>query len=98
MRTTQMRLRLVQERVRKRLAQRRNRQILTLAVFCSVLMLQEISLISQLQPSGQMHTLETQMAGATFLLSHAGGYVLVAIISFVVAVVFTLLCLRHRKK
>ena len=38
------------------------------------------------------------MTGATLLSESAGGYVLVAVISFLVAVVFTLLCVKLRER
>ena len=38
------------------------------------------------------------MNGATLLSESAGGYVLVAVISFLVAVVFTLLCVRLHER
>ena len=36
--------------------------------------------------------------GATLLSERAGGYVLVAVVSFVTAVVFTLLCVKLRER
>ena len=38
------------------------------------------------------------MTGATLLSERTGGYVLVAIVSFVTAVVFTLLCVRLHER
>ncbi len=98
MQTTQSRVWQVNERVKKRLVQRQKRWIISLAVLCSMLTVQEIYLISALQSIGQVHTTKNQMGGATFLFSNAGGYVLVVIITFVLAVIFTLLCVRHREK
>lgn len=38
------------------------------------------------------------MNGATMLLENAGGYVLVGLVSFIAAVVITVLCLRAKEK
>ena len=38
------------------------------------------------------------MYGATMMLPGAGGYVLVGIVTFIAAVVITVLCIRHREK
>ncbi len=98
MQTTQTRVWLVNEHAKKRLARRQERWIISLAVICSMLTVQEVYLISKLQSMEQVHTIKNQMVGATFLFNNAGGYVLVAIIIFVLAVVGTLLCVRHQEK
>lgn len=38
------------------------------------------------------------LSGATMLLDHAGGYVLVGVLAFAAAAVVTVLCLRLREK
>ena len=66
-----------------------------LSVLCTLLFLSLVGAtgIMQSQPINV-----TGMYGTILLHEDAGGYVLVAVISFTVAVVITALCIKFRKK
>lgn len=48
-------------------------------------------------PEGTMMTSEESVYGSFLLAKESGGYVLVALISFILGVMVTLLCVRYRK-
>ena len=85
--------------VKKRIAEHRRRQarrsIRSLSALCVLLFLSLVGAmgIMQSQPINA-----TGMYGTILLHEGAGGYVLVAVISFTVAVVITALCIKFRKK
>ena len=85
--------------VKKRIAEHRRRQvrrsIRSLSALCVLLFLSLVGTVGTVQ--GQpMDT--AGMYGAILLHEGAGGYVLVAVISFTVAVVITVLCIKFSKK
>ena len=52
-----------------------------------------------LMQNGPFHSIDSgQLAGTSMLDSNVGGYVLVAVIAFVAAVIITVLCIRSRDK
>lgn len=99
MMTDTKRLEALHERAEKiRLARDKmiNRIIGTVSMFC----LAAIIVLSTL-PGGAQHTIESaDEAGSSLLDEGVGGYVLVAVTSFMVAVIITVLCIRwnNRKK
>lgn len=97
MMTDTKRLEALHERAEKiRLARDKmiNRIIGTVSMFC----LAAIVVLSTL-PGGAQHTIESaDEAGSSLLDEGVGGYVLVAVTSFMVAVVVTVLCIRWNKK
>lgn len=99
MMTDTKRLEALHERADKiRLARDKmiNRIIGTVSMFC----LAAIVVLSTL-PGGAQHTIESaDEAGSSLLDEGVGGYVLVAVTSFMVAVIITVLCIRwnNRKK
>ena len=80
----------------EQLVRRRNRRIdRLLAGFASALLAGLVLVISLLPGgSGASHT--GTVYGSFLLSAEAGGYVLAAVIAFVLGIVFTLLCIRRR--
>ncbi len=85
--------------VKQRMAEYRRRQarqsIQRLSALCILLFLSLVETVGMLQ--GQPMD-AAGMCGAILLHEDAGGYVLVAVISFTVAVVITALCIKFRKR
>ena len=91
-RIAQVKERAMRIRQKKEKRAIRGLSTLCLALCCLVGVLGEVS-------GGFRSAAEVQgMTGATLLSESAGGYVLVAVISFLVAVVFTLLCVKLRER
>ena len=97
MMTDAKRLEAMHERAKMiRLA--RDRMINRILGTVSTLMLAAIVVLSTLSGGGQ-HTIESAgEAGCSLLYEGVGGYVIVAVTSFMVAVVITVLCIRWRNK
>ena len=91
---TEKRIELVKKRMHEYHRQEW-RTVCRLSVLCTLLFLSLVGTmgIMQSQPIDI-----TGMYGAILLHEDAGGYVLVAVISFTVAVVITALCIKFRKK
>ena len=85
--------------VKKRIAEHRRRQvrrsIRSLSALCVLLFLSLVGTVGTVQ-SQPMDV--AGMYGAILLHEGAGGYVLVAVISFTMAVVITVLCIKFGKK
>lgn len=80
------------------LVQKRNRRIIRgLSTLCIALSCCLAGVIGKLSEGGGEAVVQG-MNGATLLSESTGGYVLVAVISFLVAVVFTLLCVRLHER
>lgn len=97
MRTAEERIRLLHQRA-DGLKRRRDRRIIkglgTLSVCLCVCLTACI-----VRLTGMTHVAESGgFTGASLLSDSAGGYVLVAVLSFAAAVIITVLCLRNRKK
>ena len=78
-----------------RIVQKREKRIIRgLSTLCAVLSCCLAGVIEKLSEGGEVQG----MNGATLLSESTGGYVLVAVISFLVAVAFTLLCVRLHER
>ena len=92
---TETRVCLVKQRVAEKRRRQEWRGIYRLAALCMTLFLSLVRMVGAVQ--GQ--PMEAPgMYGTILLHEDAGGYVLVAVISFTVAVVITALCIKFRKK
>ena len=93
---TARRVALVKQRVRENTRRRQRRGIYGLSaacmLLCAVLMQAAGTAVGQGQPAAW------GVFGAMLLREDAGGYVLVAVVSFAAAVVITALCFRLRSK
>ena len=93
---TARRITLVKQRVRENTRRKRQRGIYGLSAACMLLfaaMVEAAGLVI-----GQGETAAQGIFGAMLLRRDAGGYVLVAVVSFAAAVVITALCFRLRSK
>ena len=93
---TARRVALVKQRVRENTRRRQRRGIYGLSAMCMLLfaaMIEAAGLVI-----GQGETAAQGIFGAMLLRRDAGGYVLVAVVSFAAAVVITALCFRLRSK
>ena len=93
---TARRVALVKQRVRENTRRRQRRGIYGLSaacvLLCVVLMQTAGTVVGQGQPAAW------GVFGAMLLREDAGGYVLVAVVSFAAAAVITALCFRLRKR
>ena len=93
---TARRVALVKQRVREMGRQRRRREVGGLSAVCLLLFAALMQAVETLIGQGQ--TAAQGVFGAMLLREDAGGYVLVAVVSFAAAVVITALCFHLRKK
>ena len=91
---TARRVALVKQRVRKNTRRRQRRGIYGLSAACMLLFATLMQTAGTLVAPGQ--TAAWGAFGAMLLREDAGGYVLVAVVSFAAAVVITALCFRLR--
>ncbi len=91
---TARRVALVKQRVREMGRQRRRREVGGLSAVCLLLFAALMQAVGTLIGQGQ--TAAQGVFGAMLLREDAGGYVLVAVISFAAAVAITALCFRLR--
>ena len=93
---TARRVALVKQRVRENTRRRQRRGIYGLSAACMLL----FAVLTQAASTviGQGQTAAWGVFGAMLLREDAGGYVLVAVVSFAAAVVITALCFRLRSK
>ncbi len=93
---TARRVALVKQRVRENTRRRQRRGIYGLSAACMLL----FAVLTQAANTviGQGQTAAWGVFGAMLLREDAGGYVLVAVVSFAAAVVITALCFRLRSK
>ena len=93
---TARRVALVKQRVRENNRRRQRRGIYVLSAACMLL----FAVLTQAANTviGQGQTAVWGVFGAMLLREDAGGYVLVAVVSFAAAVVITALCFRLRSK
>ena len=92
---TAKRVALVKQRVRENTRRRQRRGIYGLSAMCMLLFAVLMQAISTVVRPGQ--TAAWGVFGAMLLREDAGGYVLVAVVSFAAAVVVTVFCTRLRK-
>ena len=95
---TNERIAQVKERAMRIRRKKGKRAIRGLSTLCLALCCCLVGVLGEVS-GGFRSAAEVQgMTGATLLSESAGGYVLVAVISFLVAVVFTLLCVKLRER
>ena len=92
---TEKRIELVKKRMHEYHRRQERRTVCRLSILCTMLFLSLVGAmgIVQSQPINA-----TGMYGTILLHEGAGGYVLVAVISFTVAVVITALCIKFRNR
>ena len=93
---TARRVALVKQRVRENTRRRQRREAISLSAACMLLFAALMQAAGTLVAPGQ--TAAWGVFGAMLLREDAGGYVLVAVVSFAAAVVITVLCFHLRKK
>ena len=93
---TARRVALVRQRVRKNTHRRQQHGIYGLSAACMLLFAVLMQAISTVVRPGQ--TAAWGVFGAMLLREDAGGYVLVAVVSFAAAAAFTALCFRLRNR
>ena len=93
---TARRVALVKQRVRENTRRRQRRGIYGLSAACMLLFAVLTQTVGTVVGPGQ--TAAWGVFGAMLLRKDAGGYVLVAVVSFAAAVVITALCFRLRSK
>ena len=93
---TARRVALVKQRVRENTRRRQRREVISLSAACmllfAVLMQAAGTVVGQGQPAAW------GVFGAMLLREDAGGYVLVAVVSFAAAAAITALCFRIRSR
>ena len=93
---TARRVALVKQRVRENTRRRQRREVISLSAACILLCAALMQTAGTVVAPGQ--TAAWGVFGAMLLRENAGGYVLVAVVSFAAAVVITALCSRLRSK
>ena len=93
---TARRVALVKQRVREMGRQRRRREVGGLSAVCLLLFAALMQAVGTLIGQGQ--TAAQGVFGAMLLRENAGGYVLVAVVSFAAAAAITALCFRLRNR
>ena len=93
---TARRVALVKQRVREITRRRQRREVGGLSAVCLLLLAALMQTAGTVVGPGQ--TAAWGVFGAMLLREDAGGYVLVAVVSFAAAVVITVLCFRLRKR
>ena len=92
---TARRVALVKQRVRENTRRRQRHEAISLSAFCLMLFTALAGAADALIVRGQ--TAAWGVFGTRLLREDAGGYVLVAVVSFAAAVVVTVFCTRLRK-
>ena len=93
---TARRVALVKQRVRENTRRRQRREAISLSAFCLMLFTALAGAADALIVRGQ--TAAWGVFGAMLLREDAGGYVLVAVVSFAAAAAITELCFRLRNR
>ena len=93
---TARRITLVKQRVRENTRRRQRREVISLSAACILLCAALMQTAGTVVAPGQ--TAAWGVFGAMLLREDAGGYVLVAVVSFAAAVVITALCFRLKSK
>ena len=93
---TAKRVALVKQRVRENTRRRQRREAISLSAACMLLFVVLMQAAGTVVGSGQPEA--WGVFGAMLLREDAGGYVLVAVVSFAAAVVITALCFRLRNR
>ena len=93
---TARRVALVKQRVRENTRRRQRREAISLSAACMLLFAVLMQAVGTVAGPGQPEA--WGVFGAMLLREDAGGYVLVAVVSFAAAVVITALCFRLRNR
>ena len=93
---TARRVALVKQRVRENTRRRQRREAISLSAACMLLCAALTQAADAFAVQGQ--TAAWGSFGAMLLREDAGGYVLVAVVSFAAAAAFTVLCFRLRNR
>ena len=93
---TARRVALVKQRVRENTRRRQRREVISLSAACILLCAALMQTAGTVVAPGQ--TAAWGVFGAMLLREDAGGYVLVAVVSFAAAAAITVLCFRLRSK
>ena len=93
---TARRVAFVKQRVRENTRRRQRREVISLSAACILLCAALMQTAGTVVAPGQ--TAAWGVFGAMLLREDAGGYVLVAVVSFAAAVVITALCFRLRNR
>ena len=93
---TARRVALVKQRVRENTRRRQRREVISLSAACILLCAALMQTAGTVVAPGQ--TAAWGVFGAMLLRKDAGGYVLVAVVSFAVAAAITALCFRLRNR
>ena len=93
---TAKRVALVKQRMRENTRRRQRREAISLSAFCLMLFTALAGAADALIVRGQ--TAAWGVFGAMLLREDAGGYVLVAVVSFAAAAAITALCFRLRNR
>lgn len=94
--STETRIAMVEQRAN--LIRRKSEKKLT-AMLCVICLIITVSIAEVVGASGRgAHGYVPGLYGSTLLSEDAGGYVLTGVLSFIVAVVITVLSIRHREK
>ena len=93
---TARRVALVKQRVRENTRRRQRREVISLSAACILLCAALMQTAGTVVAPGQ--TAAWGVFGAMLLRQDAGGYVLVAVVSFTTAAVITALCFRLRNR
>ena len=93
---TARRVALVKQRVRENTRRRQRREAISLSAFCLMLFTALAGAADALIVQGQ--TAAWGVFGAMLLREDAGGYVLVAVVSFAAAAAITALCFRLKNR
>ena len=93
---TARRVALVKKRVRENTRRRQRREVISLSAACILLCAALMQTAGTVVAPGQ--TAALGVFGAMLLREDAGGYVLVAVVSFAAAAAITALCFRLRSK
>ena len=93
---TARRVALVKQRVRENTRRRQRREAINLSAFCLILFMALAGAAGTVIGPGQPEA--WGVFGAMLLREDAGGYVLVAVVSFAAAAVITALCFRLRNR
>ena len=93
---TARRVALVKQRVRENTRRRQRREAISLSAACMLLFMVLMQAAGTVVGQGQ--TAVWGMFGAMLLREDAGGYVLVAVVSFAAAAAITALCIRLRSR
>ena len=93
---TARRITLVKQRVRENTRRRQRREVISLSAACILLCAALMQTAGTVVGPGQ--TAAWGVFGAMLLREDAGGYVLVAVLSFAAAAAITVLCFRLRNR